>query len=160
MSTRPRQDPDRDPNVALADRLHSAAIHLLRRLRSEDVGTGLSATRLSALSVIVFAGPIAMSDLATAEQVRLPTISRLVKDLEREGLVRRIPDPDDGRVQRVEATRKGARLLQEGRRRRVAALTADLQRLPAQRRKLLTRAVEILEELALPDERPAPPPGG
>lgn len=159
MRTRYRQDPDRDPNVALAARLHSAAIHLLRRLRSEDVGTGLSAPRLSALSVVVFAGPIAMSDLAAAEQVRLPTISRLVKDLEREGLVRRLPDPADGRVQRVEATRQGARLLHEGRRRRVMALAADLERLPAQRRTLLVRAADILEELALPEERPAPPAG-
>ena len=154
-----RQVPDRDTNVALADRLHSAAIHLLRRLRSEDVGTGLSAPRLSALSVIVFAGPIAMSDLAAAEQVRPPTISRLVKDLEREGLVRRLPDPNDGRVQRVEATREGARLLHEGRRRRVAALAADLARLPAQRRSLLARAADILEDLALPEERPTPPAG-
>ena len=42
-----------------ADRLHSAAIHLLRRVSREDAGSGVSPPRLSALSVLVFAGPVA-----------------------------------------------------------------------------------------------------
>ncbi len=50
----------------LADRLHSAAIHLLRRLRREDDASGLPAPQLSALSVIVFGGPIAIGALADA----------------------------------------------------------------------------------------------
>ena len=86
----------RPPQAALAelaDRLHSSAIHLLRRLRVQDSAAGLSAPRLSALSVIVYAGPIRMSDLATAEQVRLPTISRLVRELERDHYVERVADP-------------------------------------------------------------------
>ena len=78
------------PNEEVADRLHSAAIHLLRRVRVRDAESGLTPSRLSALSVIVFAGPIRVGDLATAEQVRPPTISRLVKELETDGLVRRI----------------------------------------------------------------------
>ena len=148
-----RQVPRLSP-LDIADRLHSAAIHLLRRLRTEDSASGLSAPRLSALSVIVFAGPITMSDLAAAEQVSPPTISRLIKDLERDGLVRRRRDPDDRRVQRVHATKKGQRLLEEGRRRRVATLAAELERLPTVRRHDLARAIEILEELALPAQRP------
>ena len=64
-----------DPTTELADRLHSAAIHLLRRLRREDDASGLGAPQLSALSVIVFAGPITLGALARAEQVRPPTIS-------------------------------------------------------------------------------------
>ena len=55
-----------------------------------------------------------MGELAAAEQVRPPTISRLVKDLERHGLVSRKADPGDERVQKVSATAKGRRLLQEG----------------------------------------------
>src|SRR5688572_17075132 len=81
-----------------ADRLHSAAIHLLRRLRREDAKTGLSAPRLSALSVVVFAGPLTLGELAAAEQVRPPTMTRLVSALEAEGLVTRETDPDDGRL--------------------------------------------------------------
>jgi DNA-binding MarR family transcriptional regulator len=71
----------------IADHLHSAAIHLLRKLRKEDEGSGLNAPRLSALSVIVFAGPITLGDLAAAEQVRPPTMTRIVNALEQQGLV-------------------------------------------------------------------------
>lgn len=132
----------------IADKLHSAAIHLLRRLRAEDDASGLSATRLSALSVVVFAGPVALSDLAAAEQVRLPTISRLIKDLEREGLVRRVKTKDDARVQRVEATSKGRKLLMEGRRRRVARLAADLAALSPAERRLLGEAAVLMEQVS------------
>ena len=53
---------DRDQELhALATRLHAAAIRLLRTLRREDDGTGLSAPRLSALSVIAFAGPLSLA---------------------------------------------------------------------------------------------------
>lgn len=132
----------------IADQLHSAAIHLLRRLRTEDDAIGLSAPRLSALSVVVFAGPVTLSDLAAAEQVRLPTISRLIKDLEREGLVRRLKAGDDARVQRVAATPKGKKLLQEGRRRRVSRLAADLAALSAGERSRLGEAAELMERLS------------
>src|SRR6188508_2981688 len=90
----------------LADRWHSLAIHLLRRLRREDVKAGLTGPRLSALSVIVFGGPITLGDLAAAEQVRPPTMTRLVRALEHEQLVRREKDPSDGRVVRLLATAK------------------------------------------------------
>lgn len=134
----------------LADRLHSAAIHLLRRLRREDDVSGLSASRLSALSVIVFGGPVTIGDLAAAEQVRLPTISRLVKGLERDGLVMRRADRDDARIQWLRATPQGRRLLETGRARRVTKLAGDLQRLPAADRRLLARAAGILEKIARP----------
>src|SRR5947209_2328734 len=97
-------------HLAVADRLHSAAIHLLRHVRRQDPASGLSAPRLSALSVIVFGGPVTMSDLAQAEQVQLPTISRLITSLEHEGLVRREVDPTDRRVVRVRATPEGKRV--------------------------------------------------
>ena len=132
----------------IADKLHSAAIHLLRRLRAEDDAIGLSAPRLSALSVVVFAGPVTLSELAVAEQVRLPTISRLIKDLESEGLVRRLKAGDDARVQRVEATAKGRKLLQEGRRRRVSRLAADLAELSVTERARLGEAAELMERLS------------
>ena len=132
----------------IADKLHSAAIHLLRRLRAEDDAMGLSAPRLSALSVVVFAGPVTLSDLAAAEQVRLPTISRLIKDLEAEGLVRRLKAGDDARVQRVAATAKGKKLLHEGRRRRVSRLAADLAALSTAERERLGEAAELMERLS------------
>lgn len=132
----------------IADKLHSAAIHLLRRLRAEDDAMNLSPPRLSALSVVVFAGPVTLSDLAAAEQVRLPTISRLIKDLESERLVRRLKAGDDARVQRVAATAKGKKILMEGRRRRVSRLAADLAALSTAERARLGEAVELMERLS------------
>jgi DNA-binding MarR family transcriptional regulator len=105
----------------------------------------LSGPTASALSVVVFGGPITLGALAAAEQVRPPTITRLVKTLEASGLVEREADASDRRVQRVRATLKGRRVLEDGRARRVARLTASLQRLPAAELRALEAAVDILE---------------
>lgn len=133
----------------VADRLHSAAIHLLRRLRVEDKAMGLSAPRTSALSVIVFRGPITMSALAEAEQVKPPTITRLVAGLERRGLVRRVSDASDGRVQLVEATAAGRGLLNKGRARRVARLAQGVSQLTKEDQHLLARAADLMERALL-----------
>ena len=138
-----------------ADRLHSAAIHLLRRLRREDVASGLSGTRLSALSVIVFAGPVTLGELADAEQVRRPTMSRLVAALEELGLVTREPNPADGRAPLLRATPAGVRLLHEGRARRTATLARDLESLPAADLTTLEAAAEILDRLARSPSTPS-----
>jgi DNA-binding MarR family transcriptional regulator len=147
---RARARPAGSPPAAthdLADRLHSSAIHLLRRLRREDDASGLPAPQLSALSVIVFAGPVTLGALAAAEQVRPPTITRLVDKLEAAGLVDRIADSIDRRISRVEATAKGVKLLHDGRRRRVASLAASRRELPADERSALAKAVPILERV-------------
>jgi DNA-binding MarR family transcriptional regulator len=144
--TAPTEAPSIDKTTELADRLHSAAIHLLRRLRREDDASGLPAPALSALSVIVFGGPITLGALATAEQVRPPTITKLVASLEADGLVVREIDASDRRIVRVRATARGTRLLHDGRKRRVATLAASLAALPAREREALMRAVPILEK--------------
>ena len=134
----------------LAERLHAAAIHLLRRLRAEDDASGLTAPRLSALSVLVFGGARTIGELAAAEQVRPPTISRLVRELERDGLVTRETDAGDARVQRVRATRPAEALLVAGRARRVTRLAAEVAALSAAERRLLRDALPLLERLARP----------
>lgn len=133
--------------VELADRLHSLAIHLLRRLRRVDDATGLSAPRLSALSVVVHTGPLSVGDLAGAEQVRPPTMTRVVAALEAQKLVKRTTDQDDRRVIRIEATGKGKRLLQQGRGRRVAMLAEWLDALNNGDVRTVDRAVARLEQL-------------
>ena len=138
----------------LSDRLHSAAIHLLRKLRVEDEASGLSAPRASALSVVVFGGPVTMSELARAEQVSPPTISRLVKELERDGLVRRRTDAADERIQRVEATSEGRALLVKGRQRRVRKLSSEIETLSPEERDSLQETIPIIERLALPERHP------
>src|SRR5262245_23690428 len=81
----------------LATRLNSAAIHLLRRLQREDSRLGLSAARLSALSVLVFGGPKTLGQLADAEAVSPPSMTRLVNAMEAEGLVSREKHATDAR---------------------------------------------------------------
>src|SRR5260370_37759056 len=97
------------------DRLQSAAIHLLRRVRVQDADSGISPARLSALSVIVFGGPISLSDLAGAEQVRPPTMSRIVDALEAAGLARRRLNERDRRSVLIAATATGPAVLRAGR---------------------------------------------
>lgn len=134
------------PDV-VADRLHSAAIHLLRALRPEDRALGVGPAKLSALSVLVFGGPRSIGALARAEQVRLPTMSRLVAALERDGLATRTPDPRDGRAFRVHPTARGRNVLQRGRARRVASLARRLEQLSEDDRALLSRAADLIERL-------------
>jgi DNA-binding MarR family transcriptional regulator len=136
-----------DP-VRAADRLHSAAIHLLRRLRRQDDASGLTAPRLSALSVVVFGGPLTIGALAAAEHVRPPTMTRTVAALEAAGLVVREPSPDDGRAALVRATAAGSDLLRAGRSRRVDALAAQFAALPPDEVETLARAAQIMERLA------------
>jgi DNA-binding MarR family transcriptional regulator len=140
-----------DSPEALADGLHSAAIHLLRRLRREDAATGLSPARLSALSVVAFGGPLRISDLARAEQVKTPTITPIVAALERDGLVARGRDARDARASILRATPKGLKLMAEGRSRRVATLAAQLGQLSAGDRILLGRAAVLIEQLSRRD---------
>jgi DNA-binding MarR family transcriptional regulator len=132
---------------AVADLLHSAALHLLRRLRVEDDALGISPPRLSALSVVVFAGPIGIGEMAAAEGVAAPTMTRLVDGLEREGLVGRGPDPDDRRGVLVRATAKGSRVLHRGRRRRVDVLASGLRTLSDTDLAAVARGAELIERI-------------
>lgn len=130
----------------VADRLHSAAIHLLRLVRVQDAATGVAPARLSALSVIVFAGPLSLNDLARAEQVRPPTMSRIVDALEAAGLARRRTNPDDRRAVLIEATARGMAILRKGRKRRVRFLAKYLSGLEAAEVEEIGRAVELVRK--------------
>lgn len=146
MTASRRASPAREVE-AVADRLHSAALHLLRRLRAEDDALGISPPRLSALSVVVFAGPLPIGDLATAEGVAPPTMTRLVDGLERDGLVRREAHPEDRRGVIVRATPKGVKVLSRGRQRRLRALAAALRRLNASELATVARGAELIERV-------------
>jgi DNA-binding MarR family transcriptional regulator len=140
-----------------ADRFHSASIHALRYARREDEASGLSPARLSALSVLVFAGSKTIGELAAAEQVRPPTMSAIVDGLEQAGLVKRATDPSDRRVVRVHASAKGKRVLQRARERRIAALADRLSQLDPAEIELVRAAAELVDA-ALRRSSAAPEP--
>ena len=129
-----------------ADKLHSAAIHLLRRLRVRDRESGIGPAQLSALSVLVFGGAKSLGELAEAEQVRPPTMSRIVSGLERAGLIKRHAT-EDGRRVSLEATAKGAKILWEGRKRRVETLAKSLASLPEEEQRQLEELTPLLQQL-------------
>src|SRR5271170_6946422 len=130
----------------LADQLHSVAIHLLRLVRVQDAGSGIAPARLSALSVIVFGGPVSLRDLAKAEQVRPPTMSRIVDGLEAQGLARRRVDEKDRRGVVIAATQKGVTMLKQGRQRRVKFLASHLSRLEAAELAHISQAVRAIQK--------------
>ena len=129
-----------------ADRLHSAAIHLLRRLRVRDRESGIGPAQLSALSVLVFGGPRSLGELADAEQVRPPTMSRIVSGLQRAGLVKR-EATEDGRRVRLLATPKGSKMLWEGRKRRIESLVNALELLGETERGRLAELAGLLGQI-------------
>lgn len=135
------------PDDELAARVHSASLHLLRRLAQEDRATGVSAPRLSALSVLVFGGPRTIGRLAADEGVTPPTMTRLVAAMAEDGLVERLDDPADRRVVRVQASASGRSLLLAGRDRRVATLAAMLKPLSPKDRRRLDAAATIMESM-------------
>ena len=132
----------------LADRLHSAAIHLLRRLRIQDLASGIGPAKLSALSVLVFSGrPLTLAELAAAEQVKNPTMSRLIAAMEREQLVRITPAKEDARSILITPTRNGKALLLAGKKRRVDSLARALNPCAESELDQLRNSVELLTEV-------------
>jgi DNA-binding MarR family transcriptional regulator len=131
----------------LAPRLRAAVTRLNRRLRSSSLG-GVSPGQASALAMIERLGAPALSELAAAEQVRPPSMTRLVDALERDGLVERRVDATDRRCQRVCLTPAGRRALAGIRSRKTAFLEARLSRLSDEDRDEVGRALSVLERLA------------
>ena len=132
----------------MAERLHSVALHLMRGLRRQDEVLVIGPARLSALSVLL-SGPKTISELAEAEQVRLPTMTRIVSGLEELGLARRVPHPTDRRSVRVEMTEPGAETIAGGRRLRVERLARSLRALDAAERTRVAEALDVLERVTM-----------
>ncbi len=133
-----------DARHQTANALHSVALRLLRRARSADVRMDLDGPRASALSVLVFSGPLPIGRLAAVEQVSAPAITKTVSALEADGLVDRVRSDTDRRVVVVLATPKGRALLERGRAARVRVIAALLDDLAERDRQTLDRAAQIV----------------
>jgi DNA-binding MarR family transcriptional regulator len=131
----------------MAARLHSSSIRLQRLARRGGEGAAIGGPRLSALAYVATAGPVSLAALADAEQVRAPTMTRIVDSLVADGFVTREADPGDRRMVRIAATATGAALLKEGQSQHATALAARLVRLAESERRALYRGVELLERM-------------
>jgi DNA-binding MarR family transcriptional regulator len=137
-----------------AERLRHGVNRLARLLRQQDDGD-LGATSTAALATVRKRGPITLGELATAEQVSPPTMTKVVEKLEGRGFVSRVVDPNDRRVARVSITTAGSRFLDRSRARRTAWLAGRLDEIDPQHVAQLAHAIELLEALiGEPDCRP------
>jgi DNA-binding MarR family transcriptional regulator len=133
---------------AVASALNSGAIHLLRSLAAVDRQAGLTPSRLSALSVIVFGGPRSLGELAAAEGVAGPTMTRIVDGLVAGGLAERRQDPRDGRAVLIAATPAGESLMRAAAGRRISAIASAIAELPVAERRRLAASAGLLDRLA------------
>jgi DNA-binding MarR family transcriptional regulator len=117
-------------------------------MRAERADTSLTLTQLAALATVERHGPLTPGELAAAERVQPPSMTRVVTSLQDAGLLQRAPHPTDGRQALLSVTAAGAALLREDRRRREAWLARRLADLDPDERALLRAAVPLLDRLA------------
>jgi DNA-binding MarR family transcriptional regulator len=134
----------------VADRLHSAIVELVKTVTHTDAESGLSAPRLAVLSVLTSGGARTVGELAAAERVRSPSMTALVNGMERDGLVRRRPDPVDRRAVRVEASARGRRVLNRALERRLALLTSVLAAADSDELAAVQRTLDLIERTMPP----------
>jgi DNA-binding MarR family transcriptional regulator len=143
-------------NVDEAERIYLFVQHLGRRLREADALAGLTAARYSAMASLRFHGSTNIGELAADERVKAPSMTRLVRDMERDGLVRRCPDPDDGRGVLIVLTARGAALFDRARAAKVTLVADYLATLPEAVQQAAAATFRALEELAEPSEAAVP----
>ena len=158
-ATRPQPRDTVEP-VELAARLAGLGRILQRQLAWGDMGEGLTRSRLSALALLVLGGPKTLGELAAAERVRPPTMTRLVRAMERDGLVTRERHPEDGRSIIVRATAGGEQRLDEGRVQQLAPLAGAIADLDPAERRQLEDAADRLGRLLRDASRESPEPAG
>jgi DNA-binding MarR family transcriptional regulator len=144
--------PTKTQDIPLSERaahLRTAIVRTARRLRQEAAAetSGLTPTSVAALATIERHGPLTPSEIAAIERVKRPTITRTLGCLEREGLIDRAPDPEDGRSSLVSVNGAGRERLRRLRGRKNAYLARRMKDLTDEEVETLERAAEILERM-------------
>ena len=134
--------------TVLAGEMRAAVGRLSRRLRQEKAEHELSDAQFGVLALLHREGPKTLGELADAERVRPPSMTRTVACLVEDGLVERLADPADGRVTRIRPTAEGTALVLDVRRSRDAWLVARLEELPPEDLRLLHDAAAVLRAVA------------
>lgn len=129
-------------------RLRIVISRLARQLNATSTGEGLTPTQASVLGMITFRGPLGLADLADLEGLNPTMVSRVVRKLDEDGLIRRVPDPSDLRSARVEVTAEGALVHERVRELRTRAVSECVERLPEETARQLLGALPAMEALA------------
>jgi len=121
---------------------------LRRRLRQTPVEGELSFPETAALGRLDRGGPTTAADLARREQISPQSMGATLAELEARGLVKRAPDPADGRRILVSLSATGRRELTRRRNARVEQLAAGLADFSDAELKQLAAATPLIERLA------------
>ena len=130
----------------VAASLRPSITRLARLLRQKDPDS-LSATLSSALGTINLQGPVTFGELAAAEHLTAPSVTKIVEKLEAFGFVQRLQDINDRRVWRIRVTVAGKRHIRAARERRTAWLATNLAALSDDDLARLAAAAPVLEQL-------------
>jgi DNA-binding MarR family transcriptional regulator len=133
--------------LAVANRLRPALLKVARELRRESHALGVTGGQVSLLIQIHKHRGIGVRDLAALERMSPAAMSGYVDRLERAGLARRTPNPDDRRRQGLSVTAEGERVLRSVKSRRTAWLAARLEHLSPEELEAVDAAVEPLLSL-------------
>ena len=134
------------------ERIYLFVQHLGRRLRDIDARSGLTPARFSTLASLRFHGSRNIGDLATDERVRPPSMTRLVRDMTRDGLLTRAADPADGRGVLIALTPRAIALFDAVRAEKIALVADYLAGLSPAARSAIKVAFAALDDLAEPPE--------
>ncbi|HET6502358.1 MAG TPA: MarR family transcriptional regulator [Amycolatopsis sp.] len=129
-------------------RLRVVIFRLARQLNATSTGEGLTPTQASVLGLVAFRGPLGLAELADLEGLNPTMVSRVVRKLDEDGLIQRLPDPADLRAARVEATAEGRLVHERVRELRTRKVSECVERLPEVTAKQLLAALPALEALA------------
>jgi len=134
------------PELASVFRL--ALLRAARRIRAQRVNTEVTLSQLSALATVRKFGPLSAGEVAAAEQMQPPSMTKILAALESGGLIERAPHPEDRRQSIISITEAGEALIQSEARARDAWLAQRLAELTEDEREQLWRLVGVLERLA------------
>jgi DNA-binding MarR family transcriptional regulator len=141
-------DPENVMDVELVSRLRGVIGRLARQLNETSTGEGLTPTQYSVLGLIRGRGPLGLAELTELEGLNPTMLSRVIRVLDEQGLIRRLPNPSDMRAARVEITPEGVRVHERVRERRTRVLSECLDQLPEETAQALLAAVPAMEALA------------
>lgn len=143
-------DPKLSPrDLELATRLHRSAMRLTRQLRAARSSRAMSPSKLLVLGLLQQDGVLTAADLSASLHVQPQSLTRLLAELEGDGLILRQPDPKDRRRGLIRLTPAGTEALAADmleRRRRLAEAT--LQVLTPAEREVLRVAAGLIDRVA------------
>lgn len=141
-------------------RLRGVIVRLARQLNATATGEGLTPTQASLLGLISYRGPLGSAELAELEGLNPTMVSRVIRKLDDDGLIRRLPDPSDLRAVRIEITEDGNLVNERVRELRTKAVSECVERLPEQTARELLQALPAMEALAEELKAARSDPGG